>query len=275
MKQNLLELTPVHYSASAIKVLHFSIQAHHRCFRLHWHDRIELLRIKRGKLLVECGTDSLVLSAGELMIIPPQTLHRGYAGDEMAEYDVIMFDIRFFYNETEICQKLLPPIFDGRAVFKRIIHDEETIACFDSICGDSSSGDLYTTAKIYQLIGLFYQNSLLEFRTQPKNASVKKIVDYLEENYAQELNAASLCEKFGYTEAHLCRKFKQATGLSPMVYLKIYRLEMASRKQKNRETSISDLAADCGFSDANYFTRCFKAHFGVPPTRYNAEQNKR
>ena len=28
------------------------------------------------------------------------------------------------------------------------------------------------------------------------------------------------------------------------------------------------VAMACGFPDPNYFTRCFKKHFGVPPTRY-------
>ena len=94
------------------------------------------------------------------------------------------------------------------------------------------------------------------------------MICYIEENAAQEISIDMLCRKFGYTAAHLCRKFKNATGLSPMTYLKIYRLELAQKKLENRTTGISDIATECGFSDANYFTRCFKKHFGVPPIQY-------
>lgn len=56
-----------------------------------------------------------------------------------------------------------------------------------------------------------------------------------------------------------------------MMYLKLYRLEVARKRIKSQETSIGNIAAECGFSDANYFTRCFKAHFGIAPSRYRSE----
>lgn len=57
-----------------------------------------------------------------------------------------------------------------------------------------------------------------------------------------------------------------------MTYLKIYRLELAYKKIKNSDTTISNIATECGFPNANYFTRCFKKHFGFPPTKYIKNQ---
>ena len=239
MKNTFLELAPVQYGPSATKILHFDFQPHCKCFRLHWHDRMELLLIKSGKIYVEHGNDLTIVSSGELMIIPPKALHAAYTLDEGVEYTVLMFDLRSFYNETEICKNLLPAIFDGKAVFNAVTAHPEIIRCTDLICSDEGRGTLGTISKIYQLLDLIYQNELLELRLQPKNVIVKEIMDYLEENAAQEINIATLCERFGYTSAHLCRKFKNATGLSPMGYLKIYRLEMAHKKLKNRNASIS------------------------------------
>ncbi len=271
MKKESLQDKPARYNASATRILHYELDANERAFRLHWHNGMEILRIQSGKLYVEYETRQVVLSAGEMMIISPKALHMGYTLDESVKYDVLMFDVRSFYNETEVCKNLLPPIFDGRAVFKSTAADEETVSCFDAIHSDESANEMERTSKIYKLISLFYQKHLLELSSKPKNASVRKIVDYLEENFAQEINTEMLCEKFGYSSAHLCRKFKAATGLTPMTYLKIYRLERASKKIRNGENGIGDIAAECGFSDANYFTRCFKAHFGVAPTRFETE----
>lgn len=268
MANNLIELTPVEYSESAVKVLYFEKESQRESFRLHWHDRMEIIRVRSGKFYVDCGTETVISEKGGLIVIPPKILHRGCAYEESVTYDVLMFDVRSFYNETEICKKMLPPIFDGRAVFKNYITDSETVCCFDKICSEKGVGALETTANIYKLLDLFYKKSLLELRDQPKNSSVKKIVDFIEENFVNEIDNAVLCEQFGYTASHLCRKFKQTTGLTPMMYLKIYRLENAKEKLKNRDCSISRIAAECGFSDANYFTRCFKAHFGVSPIKY-------
>lgn len=270
MKKISLEIEPVHYSESATKVLSFIINPHGGCFRLHWHERMEILIIKKGKMYVEYGNTVLTVSENELMIIPPKALHKGYTLDEGVEYNVLMFDVRSFYNDTEICKKLLPAIFDGRAVFNPIATDAETFLCAQQLCNNTDTASLETTSGIYELLSLFYKNQLTEFKSQPQNMFAQRVIDYLEKNHSQEIDINTLSTDFGYTAAHFCRKFKQATGLPPMTYLKIFRLESAHNKLKAGDSSVSDIAAECGFPDANYFTRCFKAHFGVSPTKYKA-----
>ncbi len=273
MKHNhFFEHSPVQYNAAAVKPLCFQIAPHSRCFRLHWHDRVELLRIKSGTLLVESDNRTVALSAGELMLIPPKALHKGYTTDSAVEYDVIMFDVRSFYNETELCRTLLPALFEGRAVFRQVTANAELVACFDSIHNSSNEASLETMANIYRLLGLFYENELLKLQDEPKNLFVQEVIAFFENHAAEDINIQSLCETFGYTPAHLCRKFKQATGLPPMTYLKIYRLELAYDKMKNRTADIGTIAASCGFSDANYFSRCFKMHFGASPLKYCKEK---
>ena len=272
MKNTLLELKPIQYGTSATKTLHINVPPHTRCFRLHWHDGMEILRIKSGKLYLVHGTDLITVSPGELVIIPPKMLHQGYTLNNSVEYDVLMFDIRSFYNDTEICNKLLPVIFEGEAIFKAITSDIQTISCMDSICNSDDLGTLEIISKIYQLLYLFCKNDILKLQIHTKDSIVKKVITYLEENSSQEISIPVLCEKFGYTSAHLCRKFKKATGLPPMTYLKIYRLELAYKKLKNSDTTISNIATECGFPNANYFTRCFKKHFGFPPTKYIKNQ---
>ena len=120
MKKSFLESTPIHDLSSILKIMNFSWQPNSSCFRLHWHERMELLHVKRGRLYVENGNESISAVTGELIIIPPKSLHMGYTLDEEAEYDVLMFDVRSFYNETEMCKTLLSAIFDGSAVFKKL-----------------------------------------------------------------------------------------------------------------------------------------------------------
>lgn len=267
------ELTPVHYSATAIKVLHTKRKPNQLCFRPHWHDRIEILRVHQGEMIIDFGASSGTVSAGELIILPPKMPHKAFAGNGLLEYDVLMFDVRSFYNGTEICQTYLPAIYDGRIRFRNIVSHPETIRCFDAICASPDQSTLAITAGVYQLLSLFLQHNLLSFGSGVKDSIVRKMIAYLEENYLQELSTASVSETFGYTPAHLCRKFKDSTGLTPMNYLKIYRLELAFQKIKEGKNSISEIASQCGFTDANYFTRCFKAHFGVPPTHYKKHPN--
>lgn len=65
------ELTPVVYNAAAIKVLHFRVPPHKGCFRTHWHDRLELLRIRRGSMFVGHGSGKALVGADTLVLFPP------------------------------------------------------------------------------------------------------------------------------------------------------------------------------------------------------------
>ena len=268
MKNSLFEITPVKYSAAAIKVLSFNVASNTQCFHLHWHDRIEMLRVKSGKLFIESGPELIVVSPDEILFLSHKMLHKGYTMNESVEYDVLMFDICAFYNDTEICKNLLPAIYDGRASFSNLITDKTTLLCFDDICKKNKECSLETISLVYKLIFLLFENNLIELKSEPSNTAITDVLTYLEQNYNKEINIPSLCKEFGYSQAYFCRKFKQHTGLSPMSYLKNYRLEQARRKIKSNNLLINEVAMSCGFADSNYFTRCFTKHFGVSPTQF-------
>ena len=113
MKKDFLELTPVQYSPSATKILRFKFPAGKKCFRPHWHDRKELLRVRSGNLRIEIGGETQTATEGGLIIIPPKVLHSATAVGGEVDYDVLMFDIRSFYNDTDICKNILPSVITG------------------------------------------------------------------------------------------------------------------------------------------------------------------
>ena len=264
------ELTPVNYNKAAIKTLHFRRAKNGICFRLHWHDRVELLRMHEGEMYVGYGKNMTRIRAGELTIIPPKTPHTAYTTENIADYDVIMFDIRSFYNETDICKTYLPAIYEGRANFEPIITMPKTLQCFDNIFHLSDDNALEITAEVYRLLSLLFSHHITSIdESASRDDTIMEIINYIEEHFDEPLSTASISEKFNYCSEHLCRKFKSATSLTPMNYLKIYRMEIAQKIIKNENCRIKELAERCGFDDANYFTRCFKEHFGVSPTKYN------
>lgn len=263
------ELTPVTYNKAAIKTLHFQRSQNSICFRPHWHDRVELLRMHKGEMYVGYGKNMTCIHEGELTIIPPKTPHTAYTSEHVADYDVIMFDIRSYYNETDICKSYLPAIYEGRAKFEPIISLPETLQCFDNIYHSSDENAFEATAEVYRLLSLLFRHHITTItESASRDNTIMEVINYIEEHFDQPLSTASISVKFNYCSEHLCRKFKTATGLTPMNYIKIYRLEMAEKLIKNENCNIKELAQRCGFEDANYFTRCFKSHFGVAPTKY-------
>lgn len=267
MEQYYKEPTPVQYSAAGIKKHHYV--RYKKGVRLHWHDRMELIRLHSGSMQVGYGENTAKLLPGQIYIVPPKTPHAVQLTSDGVEYDVLMFDVRRFYNETESCMQSLPAVFDGRAVFEMTTGHLEAVACFDALYAVCEEDSLEAVALVYRLLHLLLRHALVALSDAPKgDATVRDALEYIWENFAQEITSEQLAARYGYSVAHFCRKFKDTTWLSPMNYLRVYRLEEAARRLQRQQGSVSDIALQCGFPDPNYFTRCFKAHFGVPPTKY-------
>ena len=269
MEKYFKEPTPVQYSACGVKRHHYI--RNQKGVRLHWHDRMELIRLHKGQVQVGYGENTAILNPGEIYIVPPKIPHAVQLLSDGVEYDVLMFDVRWFYNETQTCLQALPGIFDGRASFYMTTRESQTVACFDRLHALCEEDTLEAVSLVYRLLHLLLQNALKAFSDSPKgDATVRDAQEYIRDNFAQEITTEQLAERYGYSTAHFCRKFKEATWLTPMNYLRIYRLEEAARLLKTGRESVSDIALACGFPDPNYFTRCFKSHFGVPPSKYEA-----
>ena len=260
-------MTPVEYSDAAVKILHMEQPSDSICFNLHWHDRIEIIRVKKGEMLLDGYMCNIKLMEGEMIVFTPKMSHKGYTEKEGVEYDVLMFDLKTFYNQTKVCDRFFSALLDGNARFENVISDYETLKCVDEICTNEDTGSLETVSLVYKLMHLLFKKHLTKLAPVPKT-KIKQVIDYIEENYAQDISIATLSKRFNYSQEHLCRKFKEATGITPMIYLRIYRLEQAIEKIRNQDCGISEIASQCGFNDSNYFARCFKAHFGASPSRY-------
>lgn len=66
----------------------------------------------------------------------------------------------------------------------------------------------------------------------------------------------------------LYNKTKELTGLSPNKYLMRERMETAGRLLLEGELTVAEVGYRVGISDASYFNKCFKQHFGVVPSKY-------
>ena len=267
---NLLERTPVIYGPSSVKVLFFEKKGKEPNFRMHWHERIEILRVIDGELKVNLGTKTVTAKKDEFIIIPPRMPHKGET-DIDTKYCAVMFDIRNFYNNTEIGEALLPALFEGRVDLENLVKDKETVLVLDEITAVASlpQENFLIMTKVYELLAkLFIKGALKTVEPDSSGRVMREIIDYIESHFAEEISTVDICNRFGYTIPYFCKKFKKHTGLSPMSYLKIFRMEKAYSMMKRSDLKIGEIAEKCGFADPNYFTRCFTAHFGHPPHYY-------
>ena len=83
-----------------------------------------------------------------------------------------------------------------------------------------------------------------------------------------------------FSPFHFHRIFKLQTGESLHGFIKRTRLERAVALMtqrgwsKARADSLTDIALECGFGSSADFSRSFKQHFGVPPSRFDVASHR-
>lgn len=91
---------------------------------------------------------------------------------------------------------------------------------------------------------------------------------WLDARSHQDLTTSELASELGISVRNLNRRFKLATGITPVNYHKKRRLEEAKSLLKNSNLSLGDVSWRLGFSDPAQFSRWFKAMCHLTPSRY-------
>lgn len=98
------------------------------------------------------------------------------------------------------------------------------------------------------------------------NDRVRKAVLTMEQNMSAPLSVEEISNRVNISKRQLERTFSEHLGLSPQACYRDLRLRHGLWQLLNTDKAISDIAADCGFSDASHFSRHFSKTFKRPPS---------
>jgi AraC-like DNA-binding protein len=246
---------------------------------MHWHDRIEFLLVLKGKVHVFVGKEEHLLKENDLLLINSNEFHGVESSDENR---LLMLQIpityikRFYENiekETFNCQSFLYENQDGFNVIRALIAQlmltlKEKETAYD-IKVQSLVLDL-----IYQLISKYKVKNQLDSRVNSKKNMdrLTRITNYIQTNYMHPLTLNELAERELLTVPYLSRYFQQQMGQTFIKYLNGIRLEHAVRYLLETESSIIEIAMECGFSNSNTFHKVFKETFQTTPYQYRKKQ---
>lgn len=102
----------------------------------------------------------------------------------------------------------------------------------------------------------------------------RKILNYIQEHYRDELSMQDVARAMNYSEAYFCKLFKQCFDQNFTSYLTEYRVEQAKKMLKEPAVNIKEVGKAVGYVDANYFAKVFKRATGYSPTEYRIQNFK-
>lgn len=100
------------------------------------------------------------------------------------------------------------------------------------------------------------------------NRLAVRIKQYINRNYRSPISLSMLAQRFACCNSTLMSCFKNEYHVTIIEYLHQVRMDQAEQLLLYSEKSVKEIAAECGFSDQNYFTRLFTRQFGMSPTVY-------
>jgi transcriptional regulator GlxA family with amidase domain len=100
------------------------------------------------------------------------------------------------------------------------------------------------------------------------DAAVLKAQAFIEQHMAGDVLMDQVAAHVNMSLRNFKRRFKLATGESPLAYLQRLRMETARRVLERDDTRIEDLALSVGYEDLGFFRKLFIRHTGLSPSDY-------
>lgn len=105
--------------------------------------------------------------------------------------------------------------------------------------------------------------------------TIQSILTYISINYSDpDLTNGQIAKDNFLNYSYLCNQFKKEMGITLNHYIQEFRMKTAADLLTLPNRNVLEIAAMVGFTDVKYFSKCFKAAYGVTPNQYKLLHKK-
>ena len=245
--------------------------------RHHCHSYYELVYLERGSCRFLIEDRMYDLPEDSFLLIPPNLFH--YTHYPFGS----CFRSGVYFRLSDLSSELTGLFPEGEGFFGRVqffratelsrrpistilaaMEDEERLA--------DKSSSLMLRVQLHELLLLcsrvcsFSEDMPTDIYTT--NRQILQAAHFINEHFRQQITAADIATAAGFSPNYLSRKFREAAGIGVHEYLIFIRLRNAASELLSTDSSVTEIALRCGFSDSNYFKDAFKKKYGMPPRMY-------
>jgi len=246
----------------------------------HTHEFVEIVLVFRGQAQHFCNGKMNVVRQNDIFVVPRNFNHEF----RNASPDFSLVNILF------IPEALPMPLLDAaqqhgfnklfflhaseNGSYPQLHAEDDSFAVILDLAGrlhqESNNripGYLFCSLGIFIEI-LAYLSRLFSEKEKGRENTynyISKAITFINKHYRKNFTIAALCQASGMSRATLQRNFLTAVGCSPLQYALQLRISEAVILLQTTSKSLTEIAAEVGFSDSNYFGRQFRNKLGVSP----------
>lgn len=251
----------------------------------HWHDELEAAVLTAGSCTVAAGSEKYTLTAGEGFFINSGVLHGCWDTEKTGcMFHSLVFHPRLVGGSLDsiLYQRYLQPLMAPSApkivtLSPDIPWQKEALKSLETAWQHVSrepSGYEFLVREnlsrfIFQLFGHMPAPVHAPSEKTARDAQrIKTMLSLIHSQFHTELTISQIAASCMISESECLRCFRSTIGISPIQYLKQYRIQQAAQRLLETQEKITDIASGCGFQDMSYFTKCFRELKGRTPSEY-------
>ncbi len=225
-------------------------------------DSTVLIVVESGRFGVAVDECEYVLQANQAMLLPAGRRHWGFrcAGEERPRYYWAHFENGMGAGNDAL---RLPasPIDLTDTAFNRVANG------FHQLLNEHSLNNQNALLCNYMLSLI-----LLELKREGEetrgSAVTSRMFEYIRLHCFEKLTLEDLSRALGYSEDYLSRLFHESTNCSFRAYIHALRMKRAKRELLGSVKTIQQIASECGYSNAKFFSTAFLKQEGLTPSDY-------
>ena len=272
----------IHYHGANYKFTIWGIEYIHTQF----HREIEVWLLLHGRLTANIDGQEYKLERGDFCVIDSFKVHelKAAPSDEIPLLLVMHMHPDFFSEYFPMSGSITFPLH----IYNRSNMEKEQydalIHEFLSMGIEYFKKETYFQLRVAGLLNLFYARmlSVIEHETISeeskqataiKTAKLKRLTDYVYNNYQEKILLSDLAEEEGISMSRLSHLFKECFNKSFQDFVLRVRCEKAKELLRYSDMNLLDISMSCGFSDPKYFNQGFRKTYGCSPKEYRKNRN--
>ena len=211
-----------------------------------------------GEAIFKNHNGSYVADSNHLIILPKGASYE-WISLQSGHYVLIDFDSDLEVNELfSLTINEIEPFKKNLNALERLQLVPKTFSNIESI--------YLVYSLLLNALKLHQENT--NYTPSSKKSRLRPAMDYILDHFTTSIKNEKLATLCGISEVYFRKLFLEVYGISPMMYIQNLRIRRAKEMLKSDYNSITDIAFSLGYNNIYEFSKAFKKHTGVSPSKY-------
>ncbi|HEY5561038.1 MAG TPA: AraC family transcriptional regulator [Clostridiaceae bacterium] len=263
---------PFYETKSSDEPFYFSIvRSDNLSFPPHLHSYVEVIFIEEGEISATINKETKLLKEGEIGISFPNDIHSYHTYSE-SKLILLLFspEIINSYFINLLDKTLENPFMDKDLLNDKVMYFI-TLLLNEFI---ANRNEFIIKGLLYSIFGTLHNKFKFKNRKYAYNGTVQILLKYIESHYTENISLDSISKSLGFNKFYISRLFTKKIGFQLNEYVNKLRINMAQSLLMETDTSIVNIAFECGFESQRNFNRVFKACTSLTPTEFRRREYK-